>query len=134
MNLKQVLLETVGVSPSHVKVTSRCEATCVVNKEWLKRLLAEKKVPAVFVHQDHLTDTECQVLLHQPPAALSHEFAFATVIRIAKLENRYAPCSCRTGPLADKGWALAEVAALGPCVQMCEVDFAVLGTGSLLLS
>ncbi|KAG0425616.1 hypothetical protein HPB47_027248, partial [Ixodes persulcatus] len=60
-----------------------------VHKEWLQQLVSGRKVPASFRHQDHLTDTECSVLVHQPPSALSQDFCFVTVVRIPKLTNRF---------------------------------------------
>ncbi|EEC00461.1 hypothetical protein IscW_ISCW000328 [Ixodes scapularis] len=64
-------------------------ATYLVHKEWLQQLVSGRKVPASFRHQDHLTDTECSVLIHQPPSALSQDFCFVTVVRIPKLTNRF---------------------------------------------
>lgn len=89
MNMNSLLHDTIGVRASHVKTTSPDSAVCVVHKEWLQQLVSGRKVPASFRHQDHLTDTECSVLVHQPPSALSQDFCFVTVVRIPKLTNRF---------------------------------------------
>ncbi|CAN7995423.1 unnamed protein product [Ixodes hexagonus] len=88
VDMDVLLRDTIGVRASHVKTTSADSAVCVVNREWLEQLVAGRKIPPSFRHQEHLTDTECSVLVHQPSSALSQNFCFVTVIRIPKLPNR----------------------------------------------
>ncbi|XP_077530385.1 WD repeat domain 81 [Haemaphysalis longicornis] len=89
MDLKAILLKTIGVRPSHVKTTAVDKATCVVSKVWLGNLVKERNIPGLFVHQDHLSDTECAVLMHRPPTAVAKDSAFITVVRIAKMDKRF---------------------------------------------
>lgn len=89
MDLKAILSKTIGVRPSHVKTTAVDKATCVVSKVWLSNLVKERNIPGLFTHQDHLTDTECTVLMHRPPTAVSKDSTFITVVRIAKMDKRF---------------------------------------------
>lgn len=89
MDLKAILSKTIGVRPSHVKTIAVDKATCVVSKVWLSNLVKERNIPCLFLHQEHLSDTECEVLMHRPPAAVAQDAAFITVVRIAKMDKRY---------------------------------------------
>lgn len=89
MDLKAILSKTIGVRPSHVKTIAVDKASCVVSKAWLSNLVKERNIPSLFVHQDHLSDTECSVLMHRPPAAVSKDSTFITVVRIAKMDKRF---------------------------------------------
>ncbi|KAL1485747.1 hypothetical protein MTO96_031770 [Rhipicephalus appendiculatus] len=89
MDLKAILRQTVGVRQSHVRTVGADKATCLVHKEWLSLLVKEKTVPRSFVHRDDLTDVECEILVHETPPAMAKDFAFVTVIRIVKMDNRY---------------------------------------------
>ncbi|XP_077493894.1 WD repeat domain 81 isoform X2 [Amblyomma americanum] len=88
MDIKTILRNTVGVRSSHIRVIGVDKATCLVYKEWLSTLLKDKIIPE-FVHQEDLTDAECAVLMHESPSTLVKDFTFVTVMRIAKMENRY---------------------------------------------
>ncbi|KAH7934075.1 hypothetical protein HPB49_021160 [Dermacentor silvarum] len=61
-----------------------------VHKEWLSLLVKDKAVPRLFLHQDGLTDVECEILMHETPSTAARDFTFVTVIRIVKMDNRQA--------------------------------------------
>lgn len=88
MDIKTILRNIVGVRPSHIRPIGVDKATCLVYKEWLSTLLKDKSIPE-FVHQEDLTEAECAVLMHESPSTLVKDFTFVTVVRIAKMENRY---------------------------------------------
>ncbi|XP_064489636.1 WD repeat-containing protein 81-like isoform X2 [Ornithodoros turicata] len=89
MDLKRILKDTIGIRESHVKVCVTGRALCLAHKEWLQQVIDTKSVPKEYLHNNLLNDTECEILVHQSPAALTPPYTFVSVLPIKKIENRY---------------------------------------------
>lgn len=89
MDLKSILKDAIGIRGCRVKVTPNGRAVCMVHRQWLQDVIDNRRLPREFHHDHNLTDTECEVLVHQPPKSLPLPNIFVTVVPISKLDNRY---------------------------------------------